>query len=139
MAERANNKFTFELVSPEEKLIDTTAWQVTLPAEMGEIGVRAGHMALLASMRSGVIKVYKDRDSDPVRIFIAGGFADIAQEHCTVLAEEAFDVAKFDDEKLHKELADLDDELKIAESASEKARITKRQALIRDMLRVSVE
>ncbi len=135
MAEHAENKFTFELVSPEQKLIDTPAWQVTLPGEEGEIGVRAGHMALLVAMKPGVVQIYREADSDPVRIFIAGGFADIAQEHCTILAEEAFDVANLDPVRLEKELANLDIELGMAETESEKARIQARQLLIQAMLR----
>ena len=42
-----NKLFNFELVSPEQKLISETAYQVSIPGEEGDVGVRAGHMALV--------------------------------------------------------------------------------------------
>lgn len=134
MAEQAQNKFTFELVSPEQKLIDTPAWQVIVPGEEGDLGVRAGHMALIVSIRPGIVQIFRESDSVPVKIFIAGGFADVSQDHCTILAEEAYDVANLNAEKLAKDIENLTEELKFAETSEEKSRITARKELLSSML-----
>lgn len=134
MADPANMTFSFELVSPEQKLIDTPAWQVVVPGEEGEVGVRAGHMALVVAMKPGVVQIWRGEGSEPVKIFIAGGFADIAQEHCTILAEEAFDMSKLEPSKLTQELQNLNDDLRVAENDLDRARIKSRQSLISAML-----
>ena len=80
----------FELVSPAEKLVSEKCHMVVVPGDEGMIGVLPGHSALVSSLKAGVVKMYKsENDNEPKRIFIAGGFADINPELCTVLAEEA--------------------------------------------------
>lgn len=127
-------QFNFELVSPEQKVISEPAFQVTIPGEEGDVGVRAGHMSLVISIRPGVVTIQRQENGAVERVFIAGGFADIGQDHVTVLAEEAFPVANLSAEKLHQELRDLEDDLKIAKDDAETARIENRRALVASML-----
>ena len=75
------NTFHFELVSPEQKLISEPAFQVTVPGEEGHVGIRAGHMALLISVRPGVVELIRKEGDTPEKIFIAGGFADVSQKN----------------------------------------------------------
>lgn len=129
-----NATFQFELVSPERKLVSELAWQVTLPGDMGDLGVRAGHMALVVSMRTGVVTIEKSEDGNKYRVFVVGGFADIGSDHCTILAEQAFEIANLDAAKLEQELKDLNDDLSIASDDSERTKIKERQNLVSDML-----
>lgn len=128
------DKFNFELVSPDRKLISEPAWQVTLPGQEGDVGVRAGHMALVVAMRPGIVTVMREENGAAERLFIAGGFADIAQGHCTLLADDAIPVANLNAEKLEQELRNLDDEMKLADTDLQKSRIETRQATVRSML-----
>ncbi|HNQ92560.1 MAG TPA: ATP synthase F1 subunit epsilon [Alphaproteobacteria bacterium] len=126
--------FNFELVSPERKVISEEAFQVTIPGEEGMVGVRAGHMALVVSVRPGVVEVIRKEGGEVERIFIAGGFADISAEHCTVLAEEAVPVYALNAEKLEAELARLNEELGFADTADEKAKLSRRVAIVTAMM-----
>ncbi|PZP57232.1 MAG: ATP synthase F1 subunit epsilon [Micavibrio aeruginosavorus] len=127
-------QFNFELVSPEEKLISESAFQVTIPGQEGDVGVRAGHMSLVISMRPGVVTIQREENSVAEKIFIAGGFADIGQDHVTVLAEEAIPVANLSREKLEAELRDLEDDIKMADNDADIARIQNKKALVGVML-----
>lgn len=127
-------QFKFELVSPEEKLVSEPAFQVTIPGEEGDVGVRAGHMSLVIAIRPGVVTIQRQENGVVERVFIAGGFADIGQDHVTVLAEEAFPIANLSADKLQQEMRDLDDELKIAKDDVETARLESRRALVASML-----
>lgn len=129
------NQFSFKLISPERELLSEPAWQVTIPGVAGDVGVRSGHMALLISIRPGVVEIIREQGSAPERIFIAGGFADIAQDHCTILAEDAYEVAKIDREKLEQELARLNDDLGLAENLSQKSSIHARIKIVQAMLK----
>lgn len=130
-------QFSFELVSPDRKVISEVAWQVTIPGEEGDVGVRAGHMALVMTVRPGVVEVIRERGGAVEKLFIAGGFADIAQAHCTLLAEEAIPLAALNVEKLEQDLKNLAEDLAIASDDQEKVRIENRQVLIASMLKAA--
>ena len=118
--------FNFELVSPEKILVSEPAWQVVIPGEEGYFGVRAGHMSLIAAIKPGVVEVYKSEGAAPEKIFIAGGFADVTAANCTVLAEQASNVADLDADKIQQDINNLNDDLKMANDNTEKAVVQKK-------------
>lgn len=102
------DKFQFDLISPEEKLISERVGMVTIPGEEGDFGVVIGHAPLLSAIRPGVISIGRWlNDNAPRRIFVAGGFADVGPTHCTVLAEEAHDLGLVDVTALDAEIDKL--------------------------------
>ena len=125
----------FELVSPEEKLVSEPVKMAIIPGDEGEFGVLAGHASLVASLRPGVVELYNEGEKEAARkIFIAGGFADVTAEQCTVLAEEAVNVADLSEDELQQQLADLNEDLNMAEEAMDKARIAKRIDMVQAKL-----
>ena len=124
----------FELVSPDEKLISEPVRMAVIPGDEGEFGIGAGHAALVASLKPGVVQLYIDGQDEPRRVFITGGFADVTGEICTVLAETAIDVASLDEAELAASLAELEAALALAEEAIDKARIEKRIVMVKAKL-----
>ncbi|MBL6597254.1 MAG: ATP synthase F1 subunit epsilon [Alphaproteobacteria bacterium] len=116
----------FELVSPERLLMSKEVSMVVVPGADGFFGVLPRHSPLLSTLLPGVIDVYED-GSVTDRIFVAGGFAEVTEDRCTVLAEEATQVAELDIEAAEGRLSDLRDELKDA-TGSEADRLTRRIA-----------
>ena len=93
---QSSGSFSFRLVSPEAEVMNAPALEVVVPGSEGEFGVRVGHMALVSTLRPGVVTVHAEHDPNPVRYFIAGGFANVNASSCTVLAETAIDVLQLD-------------------------------------------
>jgi F-type H+-transporting ATPase subunit epsilon len=118
--------FNFELVSPERRLISEPAKMVTIPGTEGDFGVLAGHMPLIATIRPGVVEVIAANDPVPRRIFIAGGFADVNGTSCTVLAEEAVNVADLNRQEIEQAARDLREDLNMATDDLERRRIRRR-------------
>tara|TARA_R110000868_G_scaffold6363_19_gene36248 strand:+ start:41024 stop:41440 length:417 start_codon:yes stop_codon:yes gene_type:complete len=87
--------FTFDLVSPEKLLLSEDIEMVVVPGAEGDFGVLIGHAPLISALRPGVIGTYIGNSVDK-RIFVAGGFAEVTGERCTVLAEEAMPVEDID-------------------------------------------
>ncbi len=83
----------FELVSPEKLLVSRPVEMATIPAAEGEMGVLPGHAPMIVTLRGGVISV-KEGGQTTERLFVAGGFAEVTPERCTVLADEATPVAQ---------------------------------------------
>ena len=106
MAEIADSKtIEFELVSPQKLLKSEPVEMVVVPGTEGDVGVLPGHSLLIAAVRPGVIDIHEGgqvRES----IFVAGGFAEVSPERCTVLAEEAVPVADIDRAEAEKRLED---------------------------------
>jgi len=118
----------FELVSPEAKLVSEPVGMAIIPGEEGEFGVLPGHSSLVASLKAGVVELQSE-GADVRRIFIAGGFADVTPELCSVLAEEAVNVNDLDRATLEQELTNLNSDLNLAAEEADKARILKKIAL----------
>ena len=110
----------FELVSPERLLLSEQVAMVVVPGEDGNFGVLPGHAPLISTVRPGVIDVYASRAEVSARIFIAGGFAEVTPERCTVLAEEAVPVGDIDREATAQEVADLAEDVADAKTDAER-------------------
>ena len=80
--------FPFELVAPERQLLSGMAESVELPAAEGDMEVMAGHAPALVLLGPGILNV-KGGDVGGHRIFVDGGFCDVTEAGCTVLAESA--------------------------------------------------
>jgi F-type H+-transporting ATPase subunit epsilon len=68
------------------------------------------------------------------RIFVAGGFAEVTEGRCTVLAEEAIPLAEMTREGVEAQLAAARDALQEADEALEKAQAESRIKVAEAML-----
>jgi F-type H+-transporting ATPase subunit epsilon len=76
-----------EIVSPEKLLLSRPVDMVVIPASEGDMGVLEGHTPMIVMLRGGVISLYEN-DHVTDTLFVAGGFAEVTPERCTVLANE---------------------------------------------------
>src|SRR6201996_8756796 len=104
----ADKKIAFDLVSPERLLLTEEADMVTVPGTEGYMGVMAGHMPLVSTLRAGMIDVQVNGQDD--RYFIRGGFAEISPTKITVLAEEAIPMTELDLAVLDQRITDAQDD-----------------------------
>jgi F-type H+-transporting ATPase subunit epsilon len=107
-------KLDFELVSPEKLLVSEEADMVVVPGEEGDFGVLKGHMPMISTLRHGVIEVYQGQNVDQ-RIFVAGGFAEVTNARCTVLAEEAIHFSELSKEFIEERVRQAEVEHRDAE------------------------
>jgi F-type H+-transporting ATPase subunit epsilon len=80
-------KFPFELVTPERRLVSAEVESVTAPGELGEFGVLPGHRPLLTLLKTGVLTFVQNGAAE--RVAISGGYAEVSEEGVKVLAESA--------------------------------------------------
>ena len=100
----------FELVSPEKLLLSRAVDMVVVPGSEGDFGVLPRHAPLIATVRPGVISVYENNQVAE-QIFVAGGFAEVTPERCTVLADEAVPVGELDRAAIEQSLKDAREDL----------------------------
>lgn len=116
-------KLEFELVSPERLLMSKAVEMVVVPGADGNFGVLKGHAPLTSTVRIGTIDVYDDRPAISERIFVAGGFAEVTPERCTVLAETAIAVSEMTAAAVAQEVKDLEEDLADAKDEAIKAKV----------------
>jgi F-type H+-transporting ATPase subunit epsilon len=114
-------KVQFELVAPERRLASEQVDMVVAPGAAGDFGVLPGHSLLMSLLRPGVIEIW-EANQITRRIFVGGGFAEVNEEGCTVLAEEAMAVEEIDPERARRRLSNAEDDLKEAKDDAERAR-----------------
>jgi len=94
--------FKFELVTPERVLMSSDVSEVLVPGADGDFTVYAGHAPVISTLRPGVI-VAKD-GAKATRLYVRGGFCEVAPDSLTVLAEQASDVERMNADAVAGEL-----------------------------------
>ena len=112
----------FELVSPERLLVSKPVEMVVVHVSEGDFGVLPGHAPFISTVRPGVIEVYEG-NTVTERIFVAGGFAEVTGERCTVLAEEAAPLTDVNRGEVDADLRRLNEELSAARDDAERSAI----------------
>ena len=125
-------KIHFDLVSPERLLLSEDVDMVTLPGAEGYFGVLAGHAPVISSLRPGVIEVTGGTTPN-LRLFVRGGFAEVDAKKVIVLAEEAIPMTDFDVAALDRRLADAEEDLAIAKTDAERARVAEQLDHLRQL------
>jgi F-type H+-transporting ATPase subunit epsilon len=96
-----------EIVSPEKLLLSRDVDMVVIPAAEGDMGVLEGHAPMMVMLRGGIVSLYAgDQVTDS--LFVAGGFAEVTPERCTVLAGEAMPVNEIERSEAEKRLRDAE-------------------------------
>lgn len=123
----------FELVSPARLLLSEPVEMVVVPGGQGDFGVLPGHAPVISTVRPGVIHIFAG-GAVTSRIFVAGGFAEVTAERCTVLAEEAVPVADLDRTAVEAQINDDSEDARDASDVTERQRAEARVAVGRAKL-----
>jgi F-type H+-transporting ATPase subunit epsilon len=117
-------KISFDLVSPERLLLSQEVDMVTIPGSEGYMGVMAGHMPLVSTLRAGMINMLNDGTES--RFFIMGGFAEINAGKVIVLAEDALPMSELDLAVLDQRIADAQEDEIAAQTDAERLKAAQR-------------
>ena len=101
-----------EIVTPDQVVLSSDVEYVGAPGVDGEFGVLAGHIPLLTALSIGTL-VYRIGNKDYMA-FIAGGFAEVADNQITILAQAAELAENIDVERAEKAKARAEERLQNA-------------------------
>jgi len=111
-----------DIITPDRKLLSVRAASVRLPGVEGEMEVFDGHSPVLMLLKTGVLEFQRPVDSvapegnegswsgdgQSLRLMVSGGFAEVDNEHVTVLTEHAALPEEVDAPELRKALQELE-------------------------------
>ena len=127
-----------DVVSAEESIFSGEATLVSLPGEVGELGILPRHTPLITRIKPGAVRIQRADNNEEEFVFVAGGILEV-QPHCvTVLADTAIRGKDLDEAKANeaKRLAEeavsnAKGELDLAAAQSELAELVAQLAAIR--------
>ena len=94
-----------EIVSPEKLLLSKKSDMAVVPSSEGDLAAMEEHAPMIVLLRGGLVTLY-DGNTETDRFYVAGGFAEITGDRCTVLADEAIPPADIDRADAERRLAD---------------------------------
>lgn len=129
------DRIQFELVSPARLLTSMEADMIVVPGTEGDFAVLPGHMPVVSTLRPGAVDVYSNGTEKPSeRFFVAGGFAEVALDTFTVLAETAIPMSDLDRSDLEQEITNTREDLEDAKTDEDRQASEERLGQLEDML-----
>jgi F-type H+-transporting ATPase subunit epsilon len=108
----AGKTFEVSLVTPEGAAFEGEVEMLVVPGDVGEIGVLARHAPLVAMLKAGSTRIYRDRAAEDVLTFATGpGFFKVEQDRALALVDDAVDARHIDAVRAQQQLEDARAEL----------------------------
>ena len=79
--------FQLEIVTPEKKVVETSAEEVQIPGKNGYLGILPGHAPLITELAVGEV-TFRENATEQ-HLAVAWGFAEVLPNKVTILAETA--------------------------------------------------
>lgn len=97
------NTFQLEIVTPERQVYAGPVASLVAPASEGYLGIMANHAPIVTDLTIGVIKITLP-DGEEVTLATSGGFLEMSQNLCTVLADTAERPSEIDVQEVERQL-----------------------------------
>jgi F-type H+-transporting ATPase subunit epsilon len=120
---------TLEIVTPEARVYSDTIDTVVIPTTSGEIGILPGHIPLLTQVAAGALRVTKGAAT--TLLAVSGGFAQIAGDKVSVLAQSAIEAEKIDEQAAENAMKRAEEELVKGTSSLPPAEIERLEGIVR--------
>jgi len=101
--ERGQVNLRVSVVSPQEKIFEGDAHWITLPGADGQLGIWPRHVALVAALGSGPLRIGL-RNHEVVEYLVFGSFLSIASDVVTILVDRALTKGEVDVAEATREL-----------------------------------
>ena len=112
-------KLNFDFVSPMSLLFSGEVDSILIPAKEGDAEILPQHAPLMTALRVGIVEI-KIEDNKYLKFLIDGGFADIASDKVTLLAERSFDLLESSKEEFERTINNIIQEIDNIENNFEK-------------------
>ena len=93
------NKFTVEIISPDQLILKQETNEVTIPCYEGQMGILKDHIPLITFLRPGIIKIVETKLK---KFFVEDGTVEFANNNLLILTSTAKDISAFDQSTLNK-------------------------------------
>ena len=108
-----SDKFTFEIISPDQTILKLETNEVIIPSYEGEMGILKNHIPLITFLRPGIITIKNEEEK---KYFVEEGTVEFSENNLLILTSTAKNLATFSKESISKLLQEV--EIKLNDSSS---------------------
>lgn len=103
-----SDKFTVEIISPDQTILKQEANEVIIPSYEGQMGILKDHIPLITFLRPGLIKIKAEKEKN---YFVEEGTVEFSNNNLLILTSTSKNLENFDNslinDLIHKEEANL--------------------------------
>ena len=104
-----SGKFKVEIISPEQKILNTEASEVTIPSYEGQMGILKDHIPLITFLRPGFISVKNQVER---KYFVEEGTVEFSDNSLLILTSSAKDLKNLQKNSLNNLLEEAERKIK---------------------------
>ena len=94
-----SDKFTVEIISPDQTILKQETNEVIIPSFEGQMGILNNHIPLITFLRPGIITIKKDNQE--MKFFIEEGTVEFSKNNLLILTSTAKDLSKFNQDEIN--------------------------------------
>ncbi len=92
-----SEKFTVEIISPDQSIFSSEASEAIIPSYEGEMGILKDHISLITFLRPGLVKIINETE----KLFLVDdGTVEFANNNLLILTSTAKEISKIDQNSL---------------------------------------
>jgi|TARA_B100001059_G_C17816227_1_gene575440 ATP synthase F1 epsilon subunit len=85
-----SEKFTIEIITPDQAILKSEASEVTIPSYEGQMGILKDHIPLITFLRPGLISIKTGQDQ--IRYYVEEGTVEFSNNNLLILTSTARDL-----------------------------------------------
>ena len=93
-----SDKFTVEIISPDQTILKQETNEVIIPSFEGQMGILYNHIPLITFLRPGIVTIKAD---DEKKYYIEEGTVEFSNNNLLILTSTARDLANLDKSKIN--------------------------------------
>ena len=108
-----SDKFTVEIISPDQTILKLETNEVIIPSYEGEMGILKNHIPLITFLRPGIITI---KNQEEKKYFVEEGTVEFSENNLLILTSTAKNLKTFAKESIDKLLKEAERKLNDASS-----------------------
>ena len=88
-----SDKFTVEIISPNQTIFKQEADEVTIPSYEGQMGILKNHIPLITFLRPGIVMIKTNVEK---KFYVEEGTVEFSDNNLLILTSTARDLVNFD-------------------------------------------
>ena len=108
-----SDKFTVEIISPDQTVLKLETNEVIIPSYEGEMGILKDHIPLITFLRPGIITI---KNQEEKKYFVEEGTVEFSENNLLILTSTAKNLSTFSKESIDKLLKEAEKKLNDASS-----------------------
>ena len=107
-----NEKFTVEIISPDQTILKQETNEVTIPSYEGQMGILKNHIPLITFLRPGFIVIKSDKEEKEEKYYVEEGTVEFSRNNLLILSSTVRDMNKFNKSSISELIIDAEKKFK---------------------------